>query len=228
VASETDPEDGRRRLLELTEKGREAFLDLQKRADRDITRLLNPLAPKRRADLVQAMHVIESELADRKDDAAEIVLRPHAVGDMGWIIHRQAVLYAEDYGWDVTYEGLIAQICGDFIRNFIPGKEFCWVAEQQGRILGSVFLVRQDDKTGKLRLLYVEPSARGSGLGKRLVAACIEGAREAGYSKLVLWTNDVLAAARNIYQRAGFQLVEEERHHSFGKDLVGQNWELDL
>ena len=228
VVSEADPEDGRRRLLELTEAGREAFIDLQRRADRDIARLLNPLAPERRADLVQAMHVIETELADRKGETGEIILRPHRVGDMGWIIHRQAVLYAEEYGWDVTYEGLIAQICGDFIKKFIPGKEFCWVAEQQGRILGSVFLVRQDDKTGKLRLLYVEPSARGSGLGKRLVAACIDGARGAGYGKLVLWTNDVLAVARGIYQRAGFRLVEEERHHSFGKDLVGQNWELDL
>jgi len=228
LASKTDPGDGRRRLLELTESGRAAVRDLHKRADQDIARLLAPLESRRREDLVGAMRFIESELADRDTHEGEIVLRPHKVGDMGWIVHRQAILYAEEYGWDIGYEGLIAGICGDFIRNFVPGKEFCWVAEQQGRILGSVFLVRQDNKTGKLRLLYVEPSARGSGLGKRLVTACIEGARKAGYSKLVLWTNDVLAAARSIYQRAGFRLVEEERHHSFGKDLVGQNWELDL
>ena len=228
LASKTDPEDRRRRLLELTEGGREAVRDLHERADRDVARLLDPLGPGQREDVIQAMRIIESELRGRNDDTGEIVLRPHRIGDMGWIIHRQAILYAEEYGWNVAYEGLIAGICGDFIKNFIPGKEFCWVAERQGRILGSVFLVRQDDKTGKLRLLYVEPSARGSGLGKRLVAACIDGAREAGYSKLVLWTNDVLAAARGIYRRAGFRLVGEERHHSFGKDLVGQNWELDL
>ena len=228
LVTKADPADGRRRSLELTERGRSTVRDLHKRADRDASRLLAPLAPKRRDELVRAMRAIESELAGGKDEAGDIVLRPHRIGDMGWIVHRQAILYAEEYGWDIGYEGLIAGICGDFIRNFVPGKEFCWVAEQDGRILGSVFLVRQDDTTGKLRLLYVEPSARGSGLGRKLVAACIAGAREAGYRKLVLWTNDVLAAARSIYQRTGFRLVEEERHKSFGKDLVGQNWELDL
>jgi DNA-binding MarR family transcriptional regulator len=228
LGAKADPADGRRRLLELTESGRQAVLDLHKRADRDTARLLAPLEPRRRADLVRAMRAIEDGLAGRAAAAGEIVLRPHAVGDIGWIVHRQAILYSEEYGWDITYEGLIAGICGDFIRDFIPGREFCWVAERDGAIVGSVFLVRQDDAVGKLRLLYVEPSARGSGLGKRLVDACIAGARQAGYRKLVLWTNDVLAAARSIYRRAGFRLVEEERHKSFGKELVGQNWELDL
>jgi DNA-binding MarR family transcriptional regulator/GNAT superfamily N-acetyltransferase len=228
LVTKADPADGRRRRLELTEAGRRAVGDLHKRADRDADRLLAPLDAPRRNALVRAMRAVEGELAGRAGEVGEIVLRPHAIGDMGWIIHRQAVLYAEEYGWDIGYEGLIADICGDFIRDFIPGKEFCWVAERDGAILGSVFLVRRDETVGKLRLLYVEPSARGSGLGKRLVTACIEGARGAGYSKLVLWTNDVLAAARSIYRHAGFRLVEEERHKSFGKDLVGQNWELDL
>jgi len=228
LVTKADPADGRRRALELTESGYAAVRDLHKRADRDAARLLASLDARRRDNLVRAMHAIESELTDGKDQAGGIVLRSHTIGDIGWIIHRQAILYAEEYGWDIGYEGLIAGICGDFIRNFIPGKEFCWVAEHAGSILGSVFLVRQDETVGKLRLLYVEPSARGSGLGKRLVDTCVEAARKAGYRKLVLWTNDVLAAARGIYQRAGFRLVEEERHKSFGKDLVGQNWEMDL
>jgi DNA-binding MarR family transcriptional regulator len=228
LATKADPADGRRRTLELTQSGRAAVRDLHERADRDAARLLAPLDPMRRDDLVRAMRAIEGDLADAGEQAGGIILRPHAIGDIGWIIHRQAILYAGEYGWDIGYEGLIAGICGDFVRNFIPGKEFCWVAERDGSILGSVFLVRQDEAVGKLRLLYVEPCARGSGLGKRLVAACIESAREAGYGRLVLWTNDVLAAARGIYQRAGFRLVGEERHKSFGKDLVGQNWELDL
>lgn len=157
-----------------------------------------------------------------------IVLRDPRVGDIGWIIHRQAILYAEEYGWDGTFEALIAEIAGHFIRDFQPGRERCWVAEREGRIVGSVFVVRQDDETAKLRLLYVEPSARGLGLGRRLVDECLRFATAEGYRRIVLWTNDVLVSARRIYEAAGFELIEREPHRSFGKDLVGQVWARDL
>lgn len=152
------------------------------------------------------------------------VLRDPRPGDIGWIIHRQARLYAEEYGWDWTFEALVAQIASEFIRNFQPGRERCWVAEREGEIVGAVFVVRQDDETAKLRMLYVEAAARGLGLGRRLVDECLHFAGTQGYRRLVLWTNDVLVSARRIYEATGFELLEEERHHSFGKDLVGQVW----
>ena len=147
---------------------------------------------------------------------------------MGWIVHRQAALYAQEYGWNDEFEALAAEIVANFMKNFDPSGEKCWVAERDGAIVGSVFLVRDDAETGRLRLLYVEPDARGLGIGARLVGACIEQARAFGYRRLDLWTNDVLVAARRIYEAAGFRLVKEEAHHSFGKDLVGQHWELAL
>jgi GNAT superfamily N-acetyltransferase len=147
---------------------------------------------------------------------------------MGWIVHRQAVLYAREYGWDSGYEALIAEIVGRFLRDFKPDREQCFIAENGGEIVGSVFAVEHSRDVAKLRLLYVEPSARGHGVGQRLVDACVGFARAKGYARLDLWTNDVLTAARRIYQRAGFELVREERHRSFGHDLVGQTWSLDL
>lgn len=156
------------------------------------------------------------------------VLRDPRPGDIGWIIHRQTCLYAGEYGWDWNFEALVAGIGAEFIRNFRPDRERCWVAEQDGQVVGSVFVVRQDDETAKLRMLYVEAGARGQGLGRRLVDECIAFARARGYRRLVLWTNDVLVSARRIYEAAGFELVQEEPHHSFGKDLVGQVWALEL
>lgn len=161
-------------------------------------------------------------------DPTPIELRPHRVGDIGWIAHRQGLLYAAEYGWDQTFEALVAEVAARFVREFDPAHERAWIAERQGRIVGSVFLVRRSAEQAQLRLLYVEPEARGSGLGRRLTDECIAFARAKGYRSLMLWTNGGLHAARRIYQAAGFRLVSEERHRSFGHDLVGQNWELAL
>jgi GNAT superfamily N-acetyltransferase len=155
-------------------------------------------------------------------------LRALQVGDVGWIAHRQGVLYAQEYGWDMSFEALVAQIAAQFVQNLDPVKENAWIAEINGQVVGSVFLVKASDEIAKLRLLYVEPHARGLGIGRRLTTECIAFARAQGYRTLTLWTNDILHAARRIYQSVGFRLVAEEKHHSFGHDLVGQNWDLDL
>ena len=149
-------------------------------------------------------------------------------GDVGWIVHRQAVLYAREYGWDGTYEALVAEILSAFIKSYDKNRERSWIAERDGQVVGSVFLMKKSDRVAQLRLLYVEPAARGLGLGRCLVDECIRFARTKGYRKLTLWTNDCLVAARKIYQAAGFKLVNEAAHHSFGKDLMGQTWDLDL
>jgi len=158
----------------------------------------------------------------------KLEIRGLKVGDIGWITHRQGLLYAEEYGWDVTYEGLVARILSDFVAGFDAHRDGAWIAERGGAIVGSVFLVKASATVGQLRLLYVEPRTRGEGIGRRLVQACIDGARSRGYRKVRLWTNDVLVSARRIYEAAGFQLISQESHESFGRKLVGQTWELDL
>lgn len=227
IARAPSASNAKRLVLSLTQKGREVFAGLDAASANEVAALLAPLSARERRELVGAMTRIRQILGDQPEDRT-FVLRDPEPGDMGWIVHRQARLYAEEYGWDATYEALIAEIVGRFASRFDPGSERCWVAERQGEVVGSVFLMREDETTARLRLLYVEPSARGIGLGRRLVEECLRFARARGYGRIVLWTNDVLVSARKIYKAAGFRLVREEPHHSFGKDLVGQTWQLDL
>jgi GNAT superfamily N-acetyltransferase len=174
------------------------------------------------------MATMRALLGDAPATSRSVVLRGHQPGDIGWVVHRQGRLYAEEYGWDETYEALVAEILAAFVKNFDARHERAWIAEMDGEVVGSVFLMRESDEVAKLRLLYVEPNARGLGLGTRLVEECIAFARGKGYRRLTLWTNDVLASARRIYESHGFRLISQGRHKSFGKDLVGQTWELSL
>lgn len=222
-----DAEDGRQRPLRLTKTGRRVFEGLDRASGEQIAAMIAPLEPGQMGELVGSMQTVRRLLQPQTSEPA-YSLRPLRVGDIGWIIHRQGLLYAQEYGWDVTYESLVAEILGGFVKQFDPASENAWVAERSGAIVGSVFLVRDSAKIARLRLLYVEPSARGLGIGRHLVDVCVAFAREKGYRALRLWTNDVLVSARRIYQAAGFRLVKEERHHSFGKDLAGQTWELAL
>lgn len=219
--------DARQVHVSLTEKGREAFLPLDRHSREQVRALIEHLSEADQDRLVEAMTVIEDSLGG-EPAPAPVVLRPHRPGDMGWVAHRHGILYAQEYGWDETFEALVAEIVAGFIKNFDPRKERCWIAERDSEILGSIFIVKQSDEVAKLRLLYVEPHARGLGVGKRLVEEAIRFARENGYRQITLWTNDILSAARGIYTRAGFKLVSSEAHHSFGHDLVGENWVLAL
>ncbi|MGO4573546.1 bifunctional helix-turn-helix transcriptional regulator/GNAT family N-acetyltransferase [Microvirga sp. 2TAF3] len=221
-------QDARQSHLALTGKGREAFSPLDRQSREQIAALLEHLSDADQRRLVAAMSTIETRLGDGAMAKGSFTLRAHRPGDMGWIVHRHGALYAQEYGWDETFEALVAEIVAGFIKNFNPQKERCWIAERNGDILGSIFIVKQSDEIAKLRLLYVELHARGLGVGKRLVDEAIRFSREQGYRQVTLWTNDVLHAARGIYTRAGFRLVTSEPHHSFGHDLVGENWILDL
>jgi len=220
-------DDRRQVFLSLTDAGRAAFAPLNQASADQIGAMLSKLSNAEQERLVQAMRTVE-RLIGGSVPIVPYTLRSHRVGDVGWIAHRQGLLYAQEYGWDETFEALVAEIAASFVRNFDPERERCWIAERDGKIVGSVFLVRHSEEVAKLRLLYVEPSARGLGLGRQLVDECIAFARAKGYRTLTLWTNDVLVAARGIYQATGFRLMREEPHHSFGKDLVGQTWDLDL
>ena len=225
VRSETDR---RRRLLALTPDGEDAFFLLDSRSREEVAEMLGELSEGEVRRLLEAMRSIESVLDESFKFSEPFFLRLHEPGDMGWVVHRHGVLYAREYGWDERFEALVAQIVADFVNNYDPARERCWIAEMSGERVGSVFLVKASDTVAKLRLLLVEPEARDRGLGTRLVEECIRFARRSGYKTLTLWTNSVLDAARTIYEKQGFELVEEEEHHSFGHDLTGQNWELAL
>ena len=220
--------DGRSRYLRLTLEGQDAFATLNARSRHRTGAMLGALSPAEQAHLLEAMTTIETLLKAPQPRQAPYILRPHRPGDMGWIIRRHAEFYGETYGWDGTFEALVAEIAASFLRNFDPAKERCWIAERDGENVGSAMLVKDDEATARIRLVLVEPSARGQGIGHRLVEECLAFARHAGYRKVTLWTNDILHAARRIYQQAGFRLVEENPHHSFGHDLIGQTWELEL
>jgi DNA-binding MarR family transcriptional regulator/N-acetylglutamate synthase-like GNAT family acetyltransferase len=220
--------DRRHIFLTLTAKGRRVFAPLNARAQREVEEMLSDLSASEQQDLIDAMHTIEHLLSGKPEPKVPYILRSHHPGDMGWIVHRHGVLYAEEYGWDETFEALVAEIVADFIKNFDPKWERCWIAERDREIVGSVFLVKKSKTVAQLRLLMVEPKARGLGIGRRLVDECIFFARQKNYRKITLWTNSVLDAARHVYEEAGFVLVEENPHHSYGQDLVGQNWELLL
>lgn len=219
--------DGRRQVVHLTEEGRSVFSTLDSRASDDMGSLLEGLTEEERRRLVAAMGVVSRLLGERPSPSA-YVIRPLRAGDLGWIVHRNGVVYADEYGWDASYEALVARIAADYIDHHDPQREAGWIAEIDGEPVGAVLCARKDDRTAQLRLLLVEPAARGSGVGSRLVEECVRFARRAGYADLVLWTNDVLAAARRVYERAGFVLERSEPHRSFGHDLVGQWWRLRL
>ena len=227
VATRDDPSHGRHQLLSLTERGRTAFAALESNTRRAVGALLDGLPPVRRAAMLSAASTITRIFEE--DAAPQPYLRGLKPGDLGLVIARQSILYTEEYGWNGDYEALVAHILADFHQSFDPARDAAWIAEMDGRMAGSIFLVHGDEpEVGKLRLLYVERDARGAGVGQMLVAACIDRARAVGYKRLDLWTNNVLSAARRIYERAGFLLVDETPHHSFGKDLVGQTWSLVL
>lgn len=228
ISQKPSKTDGRRSLLRLTEEGQETFAPLDARSREDVGAMLGALSAAEQARLIGAMRTVEELLGAQPEAKVPFLLRPHEPGDMGWVVHRHGILYAREYGWDECFEALVARIVADFVDNFDPAKERCWIAESDRAILGCVFIVKESDTVAKLRLLLVEPEARDLGLGTRLVEECVRFARSRGYKKLTLWTNSVLDAARHIYEEKGFEIVEEEEHHSFGKYLVGQNWELKL
>jgi DNA-binding MarR family transcriptional regulator/GNAT superfamily N-acetyltransferase len=223
-------QDGRFADLTLTARGRSEFKKLNALSDEQAKTVLNGLSPSAGMQLIDCMRTMEGILTEAGRKGTPFVLRPHRVGDMGWVVYREGLGYAEQYGWDETFEALVARIVDQFVTNFDPARERCWIAEIDGQNVGHIFLVKHPDQpdTAKLRLLFIEPSARGMGLGDALVKECLRFARSAGYKKVVLWTQSILIAAHRIYERAGFRLVEETPHHSFGKDLVGQTWELEL
>lgn len=227
VERERSPHDGRRHVLRLTEQGKATFATLDARSSHEVAALLSSLSAEDQARLVAAMGVIRDILEQRKTERPYL-LRPLRPGDLGWVVQKHGVIYAEEYGWDSSFEALVARIVSDYVENHDPRRESAWIAEVNGEAVGCVFCVNRDERVAQLRLLLVDPKARGLGIGYRLVEECMRFARQAGYTSMMLWTNDVLVDARRIYEKLGFELVEEEPHHSFGQDLVGQNWSRPL
>ncbi len=225
VLGEASREDARRVRLSLTAKGRRAYQSLDARSREEVAGMLGKLAAPEQARLVGALQAVEQVLEKKP---VEITLRGHRPGDMGWVVHAHGRLYFEEYGWDERFESLVAEIASRFVKNFDKERERCWIAEMDGEPVGSVFVVQESKTVAKLRLLIVEPRARGRGLGKRLVEECIAFARAKGYRKLVLWTQSNLAAARQIYAKCGFRRVKQQPHREFGVRLVGEYWELKL
>ena len=236
IKSTRSKNDARHQHLSLTAAGKRAFAPLDARSHAEVSALLAPLQEVQQQQLLASMASIERLLGEPAPRAAPFQLRAHRAGDIGWVIARHGALYAQEYGWDMGFEALVARIAADFIERFDPVREACWIAERDAAPIGSVFLVQARDEithaaidgSAQLRMLLVEPSARGLGLGVRLVDECTQFARRVGYRKIVLWTNASLLAARGIYRKAGYVLTHSEPHHSFGHDLIGETWELAL
>lgn len=228
IQRQTADADARQNIVSLTAAGERAFALINTGSRRQVGGMLEPLSVEEQTRLVAAMREVETLLGSAPDRRVPYILRPHQPGDMGWVVQSHALLYTGEYGWDDTFEALVAEIVSTFLKTFDARRERCWIAEMDGTPVGSVFIVRKSDEVAKLRLLLVDARARGLGIGKRLVEECVRFSRARGYSRMTLWTNDILTAARHIYEQAGFRLVKEEPHHSFGHDLVGQDWELDL
>ncbi len=223
-----DATDRRQYSLSLSEIGIAEFKKLDQKSSALFQNILADLNPKDQSKLISAMRQIEGLLKPEENHQPPIILRPHKPGDMGWIIKAHAEIYAAEYGWNIEFEQLVAEIAAQFLKNFKPEREICWIAELAGEQIGSAMIVEEDKDTAKLRLVILDPAARGLGVGQRLVEQCIDFARTAGYSRITLWTNSNLHAAIRIYEKLGFTLQSEEPHHSFGKDLVGQLWSRDL
>jgi DNA-binding MarR family transcriptional regulator/GNAT superfamily N-acetyltransferase len=228
VARKPSKADRRANELALTAKGRVAFAELERRSRHEVGALLAGLDDRERSAVVNAMAVIEQVMEPSAQKPAGFMLRNHRPGDIGWIVSRHGAIYAQEYGWDISFEALAAEITAQFLKSYDPAREQCWIAEVGGEPVGSIFLVKASGDVAKIRLLLVEKKARGLGVGRALVEQCLRFAGDAGYSSVTLWTQSILVAARGIYQRAGFQCVKEEKHHSFGVDLTGETWELKL
>ena len=228
VTRERSKTDEREKFLSLTAKGRRAFAPLDERSNRDVAAMLEELSPAARKELVDSAQTVRRLLGDKPEPKVPYILRQHQPGDLGWIVHRQAMLYVEEYGWDGTYEGLAAEIVAQFIKNYDPKRERCWIAEKDGEKVGGVLVAKASEEVAKLRLLHVESEARGLGIGKRLVEECVRFSRQVGYQKITLWTQSILHSAKHIYKQVGFRVAHEEQHHSFGKDLTAETWELNL
>ncbi len=229
IERKESPEDARQSLLSLTMKGRKVFEPLNAKSDEQVNAILGKMSPPKQHNLLQAMRTIESILAPVDERQDSYVLRQHRPGDMGWVICRHGLLYYQEFGYDERFEALVARIVAEFIENLDAARERCWIADRDGENVGSVFLVQKSQTVAKLRLLLVEPSARGLGIGRRLVSECIRFGRDVGYKKIMLWTQSELLAARSIYQNVGFKVVGEEPHQSWSRnDLVAETWELKL
>jgi DNA-binding MarR family transcriptional regulator/GNAT superfamily N-acetyltransferase len=227
VAKAASTDDRRQYQLQLTNEGRQTFSRLDRGSDELVGAMLADLSSSEQERLIAAMRSIQGLLTVRTEKPS-YVLRPHRAGDMGWVVERHAVIYGEQYQWDFSFEGLVAEIVAAFVRNFDPSREFCWIAEIDGEPTGSVFLVKETDDQARLRLLLVEPKARGLGVGRRLVDECVRFACQKGYRSITLWTHSILTAARHLYEDAGFRLVGTEHYKKFGQELVGETWELAL
>ena len=228
LLKEPAPRDKRQSLLRLSPSGQQAFAMLNERSSQEINGMLEALSAPEQQQLVKAMRTVEALLNPQAQERPAVIIRPLQPGDLGWVVSRHGALYAQEYHWDISFEGFVAQIAADYLENLDPQKENGWIAEVNGENAGCVFLVKKSDEVAKLRMLLVEPSARGLGIGKRLVQECVRFARQCGYQRVTLWTQSCLLAARHIYQQAGFLLTASETCHDFGQDLVSETWDLDL